>query len=158
MLSFRILLAPALSYVALITLSFAKIHGMPILPLSGQLEVFWLAASAVMMVIIILQNPAIRAQSRGVWYMTIGGVTGMVLGLLGFTITPSLNANYAIMLLTTATGVCFGMLLFGKTPAGAAVAPGSGHFFRYLLAKGFPILITVAQLGVAAVILCASVG
>ena len=37
-------------------------------------------------------------------------------------------------------------------PEGAGFGPSSGHFFNYLLAKGFPTAITVMQIGVALVL------
>lgn len=152
----RILLSPALSYCAMLLMSFAKKDGYPIMPLSNQLIISWLCITLVVMLIIILQNPAIRQQSRGIWHLTIGGITGLAVGLIAFTMTSSLNLLYGIMLLTTAIGICFGMLIFTNAPSGRAVAPESGNFFKYLLAKGFPVLITLAQIGIPAVILIAA--
>lgn len=151
----RIILAPALSYCALILLSFAKRSGYPIMPLSNGLTFSWLAITLVVMLIITLQNPAIRQQSRGVGYMAIGGITGMAVGLLGFTFTTSLNLLYALMILGVAIGIFFGFLIFTNTPDGRDVSMPTGRFFKYLLAKGFPVLITTAQLGIPAVILIA---
>ncbi len=151
----KILIAPALSYCAMLIISFAKFGGYPIVPLSTPLTISWLTITIVVMLIVILQNPAIRQQSRGVGYMTIGALTGMALGLLGFSLSTSLQLLYAIMIIATVAGIILGMILFSNTPDGKAVAPASGNFFRYLLAKGFPILITVAQLGIVAVILIA---
>ncbi|MBD5268877.1 MAG: hypothetical protein HDR48_00935 [Bacteroides sp.] len=151
----RILLAPALSYCAMLIISFAKSGGYPIVPVSNGLTISWLAISLVVMLIILLQNPAIRQQSRGVGYMTVGALAGMAVGLAGFTFSTSLQLLYAIMILATAGGIILGMLLFANTPDGRAVSPSSGNFLKYLLAKGFPILITVAQIGIVAVILIA---
>lgn len=151
----RILLAPALSYCAMLIISFAKSGGYPIVPVSNGLTISWLAISLVVMLIILLQNPAIRQQSRGVGYMTVGALAGMAVGLAGFTFSTSLQLLYAIMILATAAGIILGMLLFANTPDGRAVSPSSGNFLKYLLAKGFPILITVAQIGIVAVILIA---
>lgn len=151
----KILLAPALSYCGMLIISFAKSDGYPIVPLSTGLTLSWLAITLIIMLIIILQNPAIRQQSRGVLYMTLGALAGMCIGLLGFSLSSSLQLLYALMIIGTAVGIYLGMLVFTSTPDGAAVRPTSGHFFRYLLAKGFPILITVAQIGIVAVILIA---
>lgn len=152
----RIILAPVLSYSALILLSMAKNHYYPIVPLSSNMLVSWLCITLVMTLIIVLQNPAVRSQSRGTGYMILGGITGMAIGLAGFSLTSSLTIMYALMLVGTIAGIFLGFLLFTRTPDGAAVAPPSGHFFRYLVAKGFPILITLAQPGIVAVILIAS--
>ena len=148
----RIILGPPLSCCALILLSLARRNGYPLVPLSST------SITLVVMIIIILQNPAIRMQSRGTGYMLIGALAGMAVGLLGYTFSPSSNLLYAIMLIATAAGICLGLLIFSNTPDGRAIAPGSGHFLRYLLAKGFPALVTVGQLGIAAVILIAANG
>lgn len=150
----RILLGPALSFCALLTLSFAKnSDGYSILNLSQASIISWLALTLVMMFIIILQNPAIRQQSRGLGYLILGGLAGMAVGLLAFSFASGLQILYACTLIGTAIGIFLGMLIFSYTPDGRAIAPGSGNFFRYLLAKGFPTLITIGQLALATVIL-----
>ena len=150
----KILLSPALSYCGLLTLSFAKNPaGYPYVPISSGMSISWLAITLVVMVIIVLQNPAIRSQSRGTLYVLAGALAGMVVGLLGYTFTAALNTLYGIMIIATAAGAALGLLFFSNTPDGRLIAPGSGHFFKYLLAKGFPALITVVQIGIAAIIL-----
>lgn len=149
----RILLGPALSYCALLVISFAKQDGYAVVPLSQPLLVSWLCITLVVMLAVILQNPAIRQQSRGVGYMLTGAVAGMVCGLACCTLSTSLQLLYGIMIVGTAIGICAGMLLFSRTPEGAAVSPQSGHFAGYLMAKGFPVLVTVAQIGIVAIIL-----
>lgn len=151
----RILLSPALSYIAMLLMSFAKKDGFPIVPLSNGLIISWLSITVVVMLIIILQNPAIRQQNRGVGYISVGGLAGMAVGLIAFSLSSSLNLLYACMILGSALGIYLGLLLFSRTPDGRLIAPGSGHFFKYLLAKGFPALITIAQLGIVCVILIA---
>lgn len=156
MLPRRILIAPALSFCALILLSFAKKSGYPIMPLSNPMLMSWLFITIVVMLIIVMQNPAIRAQSRGVGYMTLGGIAGMAIGLLAFTFTTNLNLLYALMIIGVTAGIFFGFLLFTNTPDGNEVGLRTGRFFKYLLAKGFPVLVTVAQLGIPAVIFIAA--
>lgn len=151
----RILIAPGLSYCALVILSFAKKNGFPIMPLSNGMLLSWLVITFVVMMIVLLQNPAVRQQSRGVGYMTIGGIAGMAVGLLGFTFSTNLNLLYALMIAGSIAGIFFGFLLFTNTPDGRDVALSTGRFFKYLLAKGFPILVTVAQFGIPAIILIA---
>ena len=56
------------------------------------------------------------------------------------------------MILATVAGICLGFLLYTNTPDGRPVAPRTGHFFKYLLAKGFPTAVTVMQAGVALVL------
>lgn len=153
----RILASPALSFCALLLLSMAKYPGgYPVVPLSSGMTISWLTITIVVMLIIILQNPAIRQQSRGTWYVLLGALAGMAVGLMAYTFSASLNLLYGIMIVATAAGAALGLLIFSNTPDGRLIAPGSGHFFKYLLAKGFPALITVAQLGIACVILIVS--
>ena len=87
--------------------------------------------------------------------MITGGITGLAVGLLGFSISSSITLRYAYMILATIAGIAFGFLLYTNTPSGKPVGPGSGNFFRYLLAKGFPTAITLMMLGVALVLLIA---
>ncbi|MDE6272081.1 MAG: hypothetical protein K2M31_03640 [Muribaculaceae bacterium] len=152
----RILIAPGLSYCALVLLSFVKKSGYPIMPLSGAMLMSWLIITFIVMMIVILQNPAVRQQSRGVNYMTLGGIAGLAVGLLGFSFSTSLNLLYALMILGVIAGIFCGFLLFTNTPKGRDVSLPTGRFFKYLLAKGFPVLVTVAQAGIPAVILIAA--
>ncbi|MDE5902968.1 MAG: hypothetical protein K2H21_07100 [Muribaculaceae bacterium] len=152
----RILLSPALSFCALLLLSFARIDGVPIVPVANSMTLSWLCITLVVMMVILLQNPAIRIQSRGTGYILFGAVAGMAAGLAVYTVSASTNLLYTMMLGGTAIGIILGLLIFSNTPAGRAIAPSTGHFWQYLLAKGFPALITVAQIGIALVILIAT--
>ena len=144
--------APLLSFLGLFTLSFARTDGYPLLPINGTILTTWLSMTLVVMVASYLQPEPIRCQTRGMAYIIGGAVTGMVVGLLGFTFTTVPSVLYAIMILATVIGIFLGFLLYTRTPDGAPVAIGSGNFFRYLLAKGFPTAITVMQPGVALVL------
>ena len=84
-----------------------------------------------------------------------GGLTGMIIGLLGNSIADSLSLLYGIMVAATAVGVVIGGFLFTNTPDGQKVNIKSGHFLTYLSAKGFPIGITVMQMGIVLVLLLA---
>lgn len=152
----RILIAPALSYCGLFLISFARSGEYPLIPISNSMLYSWLTITLVVMLIIILQNPAVRAQSRGVGYMILGGMAGMAVGLIGFSISSSLQLLYALMIIGAAAGIILGMIIFSNTPDGRGVNPASGNFFRYLLSKGFPILISIVQIGIVAVIAIAS--
>lgn len=153
----RVILAPALSFCALLLISFARnAEGYPVIPLSQGMIISWLATTLIVMLVVILQDPGVRQQSRGVGYMILGGLAGMAVGLLAFSFTATLQLLFACMLLGSVIGIFLGLLIFVNTPDGRAIAPGSGHFFTYLLAKGFPTLVTVAQIGVAAVIAIAA--
>lgn len=148
-------IAPALSYMALLVLSFITENGYPVLPLNGTILTGWLCMTLVVTFTSILQPEPVRRQTRGMSFMIMGGITGLAVGLLGFSISSSITLRYAYMILATIAGIAFGFLLYTNTPSGKPVGPGSGNFFRYLLAKGFPTAITLMMLGVALVLLIA---
>lgn len=148
----RQILAPALSYAALLLLSFARKDGYPLLPINSTILMGWMVMTIAVMFIVILQPEAVRRQTRGTLYMIVGAVAGMAVGLLGFSFSTNLQLLYAAMIAGVVVGIFCGFLLYTRTPEGAPVAPRSGNFFRYLLAKGFPTGITVMQIGVALVL------
>lgn len=151
----QITIAPAMSFLGLLLFSLARPDGWPIVPINATIISAWLCMSLVVTFIIYLQPTAVRQQARGMAYMIIGALVGLALGLLAFTITANLSVLYASMIVAVVIGTILGFLLYTNTPDGRPVAPGSGHFFRYLLAKGFPTAITVMQPGVVLVLLIA---
>lgn len=150
------LVAPALSYLGLLFISMAERSDIPLVPVNNTILIGWLCLTLVVMLATVIQPPAITAQTRGEGYMLGGALTGMAVGLLGFTFSASLSVLYGIMVVATLAGIFFGYLLFTNTPAGSAVGFRSGRFYTYLLAKGFPTAITVMQIGVVLVILVAT--
>lgn len=149
MLRGRQMVAPVLSFAALLCLSLARRDGYQLLPINLTMLSGWFCMTVVVMFVTYLQPAVLRAQTKGWGYLAGGAVTGMVVGLLGYTVTANVSMLYGLMILGTVVGTILGFLLYVRTPDGKGVAPGSGHFFRYLLAKGFPTAITVMQLGVA---------
>lgn len=125
------------------------------LPLNSTIIVGWMGMALLVMAATWLQSEPIRQQTRGVGYMSIGGITGMVVGLLGYSFAQSLSLLYGIMITSTAIGICLGYFLFTNTPSGEKVNVKSGHFFKYLTAKGFPVAITIMQIGIVLVLLLA---
>lgn len=149
----RIMIAPVMSFLGLLLFSLARPNGWPVIPISTELITIWLAMSLVVTFIIYLQPSPIRLQTRGMGYMIGGALAGLAVGLLGFLVSANLNLLYAIMIAGVLCGIFLGFLLYSKTPDGQPVAPGSGHFFKYLFAKGFPTAITIMQPGVVLVLL-----
>lgn len=147
--------SPALSYLGLLGMSFCETDGIVWLPINGHMLLSWLCITVVVMVATMLQPAAIRNQSRGMAYMIGGAVVGLAIGLLGFTVASSISMLYGIMVVATAAGVFLGFLMYSNTPHGRGVAAGSGRFFTYLLAKGFPTAVTVMQIGLVLVLLIA---
>lgn len=151
----RQVIAPALSYLALFTLSLISENGFPLLPLNNTILTGWLCMTLVVTFAAALQPEPVRRQTRGMSFMIVGGMTGLALGLLGFQISSGIPVRYACMVLGTAAGIALGFLLYTRTPDGKPVSPGSGNFTRYLLAKGFPTAITLMMAGIALVLLIA---
>lgn len=156
LLPFRLLIAPACSYLGLLSLSFARTaQGYPLVPLNGTILTGWLFMAIVVTLATLMQPVPVRNTTRGMGYITVGSLVGMVVGLLAFTVSYRLNMLYGMMIVATAAGTFLGFLLYTNTPGGRAIDVRSGNFFRYLLAKGFPAAITVMQIGVALVIVIA---
>lgn len=152
MLRGRQLLAPALSYIALVVLSLARVGGVRVLPVNTTILTAWLCITLVVMVATLLQPEALRRQTRATEFFAGGAAAGLAVGMLGLTATMQVSALYAWMIVGTAAGTALGFLLYTSTPAGRAVRPGSGHFLRLLLAKGFPTAVTFMMIGVALVL------
>ena len=148
-------LAPALSYLSLLSLSFISEGGYQTLPINNTILTGWLCMTLVVIFIVILQPDQVRLQTRGMTYFIAGGIAGLAVGLLGFSFCQSISLRYTCMALGVLAGVALGFLLYTNTPDGRAIRPGSGYFFRYLLAKGFPTAITLMMPGVALVLLVA---
>lgn len=151
----RISIGPALSYLGLVTLSLATRNGYPLLPINATILTGWFCMTLVVTLIIFMEPVPVRTQTRGMGYIVIGALAGLAVGLLGFTVSMDLTLLYSLMILAVVAGIFLGFLLYTRTPAGSHGAPGSGNFFRYLLAKGFPTAITVMQIGVVLVLVIA---
>lgn len=140
--------APFCSFLGLLILSMAKTsEGYPLLPLSSGMILGWLFMSVLVTVVTLCQPRPIRQTKRGMFYFLGGALTGMALGLLGFTFSDSPEIIYVIMIIATALGTFIGALMYGTTPAGSKISVNSGNFLTYFLAKGFPTAITIMQLG-----------
>ena len=144
-LPFRQILAPVLSFLGLLTLSFATNDaGFPLLPVNNVILVGWLCMTTVVTLATLMQPAPVLSQTRGMGYI-----------LLGFTVSSSVSMLYGIMIVGVVVGIFFGFLLYTNTPAGRPVNITSGFFFKYLLAKVLPTAITVMQIGVVLVLLIA---
>lgn len=148
----RPIFSPALSYLGLVGISFCNFASIMI---PNSMLMSWLCITVVVMMATIMQPVAINRQARGMAYIIGGGVVGLAIGLLGFSVASTLTAYYAIMIVATVVGIFFGFLLYSRTPDGAAIGVMSGNFFRYLLAKGFPTAVTLMQIGLVFVLLIA---
>lgn len=147
--------SPALAFIGLFCFSFCNTDGVSWLPINNNMLISWLCITVVVMLATMLQSARVRSQVRGMGYLLGGAVVGLAVGLLGFTVASSISMLYGIMIIAVAVGVFFGFLLYSNTPAGRGVELSSGNFFTYLLAKGFPVAVTVMQIGLVFVLLIA---
>ena len=150
----RIIAAPACSFLGLLIMSMGKTHeGYPLFPLDSSIILGWLFTVVLVTIATLCQPAPVRNTRKGIGYFLVGALTGMAIGLLGFTVSSNLGENYAIMCICADVGTFLGFLTFTRTPSGKNVAPGSGNFFTYLMAKGFPTAVSVMQTGLILVLL-----
>lgn len=140
-------LSPVAAFLGLVCFYFTDF-----LPLNLNIIITWLCLTVVVTGVSLMQPQAVMSQHRGMGYITIGGIAGMAIGLLGFSMTRMLSAVYAIMIVAIVAGIFFGYFMFTRTPAGRAVNLRSGRFFSYLLAKGFPAVIAISQIGIIVIL------
>lgn len=149
----RLVGAPACCFLGLLILSMGRTpEGYPILPLGNGLILGWLFMAVLVTVLTLCQPAPIRHTNKGMMYYLIGSLTGLAIGLLGFTFTNVAGGRYVMMIVSVAAATFMGGLIYARTPDGAPVGLNSGHFFSYLLAKGFPTAISVMELGTALVV------
>lgn len=142
------LLGPVASFLAMGAVYFSGY-----LPMNANMLITWLCLTLIVTGVSAMQAPAIMAQTRGMGYITVGAVAGMAVGLLGFSISDVLGTIYAMMSVGVLAGIFFGYILFTRTPQGLQLAYNRSRFVSYLLAKGFPVAISVMQLGVLLILL-----
>lgn len=150
----RPIYAPALSFLGLLCMSFCNSgDGVQWLPINSPMLYSWLSITIVVMIATFLQPVSIRTSSKGMAYIIGGAFVGLAVGLLGYSATTDESMLYGIMAIAVVIGIFFGYLIYSRTPAGRSFWPGSGKFFGYLLAKGFPTAVTVIQIGLIFVLL-----
>lgn len=147
--------APALSYLAMLAISFMSENGYAVFPLNNTILTGWLCMTLVVMFATMLQPEQVRLQTRGMTYLIGGGVAGLAVGLLGFSYCNSLSLRYACMVIGIVVGIILGFLLYAGTPDGRPLKGNISGFSRYLLAKGFPAAITLSMAGIVLVLLIA---
>lgn len=150
----RIVASPACCFLGLLILSMGKTaEGYPMLPLGNSLILGWLFMAVLVTILTLCQPPAIRKVNKGMMYYLVGSLTGLAIGLLGFTFTNTPGGRYVVMIVCVASATLLGGLIYARTPDGAPVAPASGRFFSYLFAKGFPVAISIMELGTPLVVI-----
>lgn len=134
-------IAPVASLLGLVSIYFSHL-----LPLASNMVITWTGITLILLGVSVAQ-PAVMAQKRGMAYMTAGAFVGLAVGLVA-ALSASLTLRYAAIIIATAAGIFFGLLFYSRTPSGRDISIGSGRFFSYLAAKGFPLAITVIQASV----------
>lgn len=123
------------------------------LPLNSTIVIMWLCMAVLVTCIPMLQDMSLRNSRHGLGYMTSGAFVGLAVGLLGVSFVTSAPMLYGVMIVAVAVGVFFGFMLYTNTPDGKSRNIAFRRSFSYLLAKGFPIAITVMQIGIVLVLL-----
>lgn len=90
-LVWRISIAPALSYLGLLTIGLTTRNGYPLLPVNTVILTTWFCMTLVVTLAVMLQPPAVRAQTRGVGYIVTGALAGLALSLLATSFSSSVS-------------------------------------------------------------------
>lgn len=152
LLYYRALFAPALSFIGIATMGLAYKGYYPIFPIGPAMLISWALIDAGIMFVTSLQPIYIIDERRGMWQIIVGAVAGMALGLLGVNINYNINLHYTLMIVGTAVGTFLGYLYFYLTPKGKEVIENKKEFFEYFLGKGFPVALTIMQIGLILVL------
>ena len=90
LIPYRVVGAPCSCFLGLLVMSMAKTsEGYPLLPLGSGLIIGWLCVSVFVTVLTLCQPTPVRNMRKGMYYYLGGALTGMVIGLLGFTFSES---------------------------------------------------------------------
>lgn len=153
LIPYRLVASPCCCFLGLLIISMGKTgEGYPLLPISQGMILGWLFMAVLVTVLTVCQPAPIRNTRRGMYYYLGGALTGMIIGLLGFTFLQNAGGRYVFMIVATAVATFLGGLMYGSTPEGKNVGISSGNFFTYMLAKGFPTAISIMQLGTVLVL------
>lgn len=101
---------------------------------------FWLLAAALAVGICFTVPKAVNESRKGLAYMSTGGVAGALVGV-------SVNSG-AALILGAAIGVALGAVAFGRSRGGREMGSPSKRFVNYCLAKGYPLVVAFAIIGI----------
>lgn len=104
---------------------------------------FWGAAAFIVLALSVLLPAPVVSSRRGVAYIVIATVAGLLLGLL-------ISAN--VMVLGGVLGAVCGALAYSRTPAGKTLDFPSRRFVNYLAAKALPPVITLSIMAITLVL------
>ena len=124
---------------AYVALWIVKAGGAPIS--MGQL-IFWGAASAIAICIMVLLPNVVRKSDLGVRFIVTGALAGVAIGVLANTM--------AAIIAGAALGVIFGGVAASRTRVGRVLDFPTKRFFNYLCAKGLPMVVAMSMIGILA--------
>lgn len=105
--------------------------------------IFWFYGATTLMVVgIRYLSPRGEPDGKttGNLYLGLGAVMGCLLGML-------VEARF--MVLGTIIGTVMGQVAFSRTPGGKWLTFHKSNFIQYLCAKGLPVVVAVAMIGIA---------
>lgn len=157
----RPVVSPVLSFLGLLCVSLAKTGANTIggpfalIPMNSSVLMSWLCMTVVVVGATVMQSQERLKSDGSMPYLVSGAIVGLAVGLLGFSFSSHMSVLYACMVIAVVAGTFFGWISFSNTPRGRMNYSEGSRGIQNLLAKGFPVAITVMQIGVPLVILTA---
>lgn len=102
--------------------------------------IFWGVAAVVVLALWFMLPRHVVASRRGMPFLCTGALAGTVVGMV-------FNTSAGIIL-GAAVGIFLAALVMGRSAVGRDLEYPTKKYFNYVLAKGFPVLVTFAILGV----------
>lgn len=127
--------APAAGWCALAALTAGSAG-----TLGWQTILFWGVAAAIALSINLMLPAIVTRNNSGTPFIFGGALAGTFTGMI---------LSQPAMIIGSVIGVAFGALAFGRTTTGRAMGFPSGRFSNYILAKGFPAIITTCLCGLS---------
>lgn len=110
----------------------------------SALMLSWGIVVIVLLIIDYIQPQAVAKATNGTLFFTVGALAGVAVGMNFMSQTG--------ILVGAGAGLIFGAFAFSRSASGKALGFPSVRFFQYLCAKGFPIIVTISIIGIAALL------
>lgn len=130
--------ASIVAFAALVFAYLGKAGG----AVTGEVLVFWGAATAIVLGLRFLQPRGLLAMRAGTAYISTGSIAGAA---IGFAISPTTAA----VILGCVAGAFLALTAYMRTPGSPRLAVASSPFLQYYCAKSFPIIIAVSMAAIA---------
>ena len=99
---------------------------------------FWLAATVIVTIIVMVLPRNVSRSTAGVPYIAGATLAGMFIGLC---------IGHAAIIIGAVTGALLGSVAYCRTPAGRVLGFPGKKAVNYLCAKAFPVIITICMTG-----------